>query len=236
IGAPGTGKTATVMARFESLIQAGDCAADEVLALTPSRQTATAMRDRIGVRLAVATPGALARSVGSFAFQVVAAHAAAQGEEAPSLLTGAEQDRIITDLLASAQNDFWPEQFTGALRSSATFRAELREFLAECTRYGIGENELRASDDPRWQAVAKFLDSYNSVMAQRLPGRRETAELLREASNIVRTGHEYGPFKNLRAVIVDDAQELTRGGLDLLLALNERGVAVLAFGDPAIAS
>ena len=37
-------------------------------------------------------------------------------------------------------------------------------------------------------------------------------------------------------VLIDDAQELTRGGIAMVEALRARGTAVLAFGDPDISS
>lgn len=71
IGAPGTGKTRTLIDRVVHLLDADALRPEEVLALTPNRQAATALRDRIGVRIGQATPGPLARSLGSFAFQLV---------------------------------------------------------------------------------------------------------------------------------------------------------------------
>ncbi|WP_309068400.1 PD-(D/E)XK nuclease family protein, partial [Microbacterium sp.] len=43
-------------------------------------------------------------------------------------------------------------------------------------------------------------------------------------------------LEHLRVVLIDDAQELTRGGIAVVEALRARGVAVLAFGDPDIGS
>ncbi len=104
IGGPGTGKTYALVERVAALI-AGGLAPEQVLALTPNRQAATALRDRIGVRVRVATPGPLARSLGSFAFQLVRGTMVHSGQEPPALLTGADQDRIIADLLAGDAED-----------------------------------------------------------------------------------------------------------------------------------
>ncbi len=235
IGAPGTGKTTTLETRLVRLVQEGELAPEEVLALTPTRQTATVLRDRIGVRLGVATPGALARSVGSFAFQIVRAGAAARGQEPPALLTGADQDRVIAEILEADGTD-WPEELGPALRASPSFRAELREFLAESVRLGIGAERLRASENATWRAVGIFLREYEAVMAWMRTAHRETAELEREAAALIRGGADLGPLGRLRLVLIDDAQELTRGGVDLVRALHERGIAVVAFGDPDIAS
>ncbi len=41
-----------------------------------------------------------------------------------------------------------------------------------------------------------------------------------------------GRFASIRCILVDDAQELTSGGIDLLRACRARGIGVVAFGDP----
>ena len=48
VGAPGTGKTTAVVARVVALVERG-VDPDEIVVLTPSRQTATALRDRLAV-------------------------------------------------------------------------------------------------------------------------------------------------------------------------------------------
>ena len=98
IGAPGTGKTRALIDRVVHLLEDGGLRPEELLVLTPSRQAATALRDRIGVRIGQATPGPLARSLGSFAFQLVRGATVQRGEEPPALLTGADQDRLIAEL------------------------------------------------------------------------------------------------------------------------------------------
>jgi superfamily I DNA/RNA helicase len=94
VGSPGTGKTATLAARVARLLGEGLVATDEVLVLTPTRQTATALRDRLGADLDLATPGPLARSVASFAFQLVRAAAVAASAAPPQLLTAGDQDPV----------------------------------------------------------------------------------------------------------------------------------------------
>lgn len=236
IGAPGTGKTRTLEARLVHLVQQRLLAPDELLALTPTRQSATRMRDRLGVRLGLATPGALARSLGSFAFQIVRSAALARGDEAPALLTGADQDRIIADLLSVDAASEWPEPIGQSLRTSPSFRSELREFLAECTQLGIDSARLRASEDETWRAVGAFWDDYAAVMSWMRAAHRDSTELLCEAAALVARGEDLGVLGALRLVLIDDAQELTRAGLSLVRALRTRGIAVMAFGDPDIAS
>lgn len=244
IGGPGTGKTRTLVERVAHLLDEAGLAPEEVLVLTPSRQAATALRDVLGVRIAQATPGPLARSLGSFAFQVVRGAMVADGEEPPALLTGADQDRILADILAQDALDEeegrgrWPEGLGASVRASRAFRSELRAFLSECVERGVDAEELRGSPREAWRAVASFADDYRRVLDRARASHRDAAELLAEAAVVLRTAEpaRLGALGALRAVLIDDAQELTIGGLAVVDALRARGVAVTAFGDPDISS
>lgn len=240
IGAPGTGKTAALVDRVVHLLD-GVLLPEELLVITPSRQAATALRDRVGVRIDQATPGPLVRSLGSFAFQLVRGAMVREGQDPPALLTGADQDRILADLLAGdAEDDArrWPDALSPAVRASKGFRSELRAFLAECTELGVRPGELEDSGREVWQAAADFLAEYREVMDGMRVAHRDIPELLSEATGILGTADpaSLGPLAALRTVLIDDAQELTRGGIRLVRALRERGVAVFAFGDPDISS
>ncbi|WP_040165006.1 ATP-dependent DNA helicase [Microbacterium gorillae] len=252
IGAAGTGKTHALLERVERLIEAGECAADEVLILTPSRQTATRLRDVIGLRVGSATPGALARSLGSLAFQIVRAAMVRAGRPAPQLLTGADQDRIVAELLHGDEADAadgtarWPEELPAAARNATAFRSELRSLMDECTELALTPAELAdlgdRTDHPVWSAAGSFLADYRHVLGRMRSEHRDAADLLAEAARVLRetpaelAAATLGPVARLRAVMIDDAQELTRGAIELVSALRSRGVAVLAFGDPDIGS
>ena len=246
VGAPGTGKTETLVARVAALVEAG-VDPDTVLVLTPSRQTATALRDRLGLAVRVATTGPLARSVASYAFQVVRAHAVATDAEPPQLLTGGDEDQIIRDLLEGDEEDEaagaprWPDWLGAAIRGTAGFRTEVRTFLAECTTLGIGPARLRELGErhelPAWVALSSFFAEYLQVRDGMRGAHRDAAGLVREAVGLLRTAPAGSPaVDRVRAVLVDDAQELTLGGVELLEAVRARGAAVLAFGDPDVGS
>jgi superfamily I DNA/RNA helicase/RecB family exonuclease len=246
VGAPGTGKTETLVARVAVLIEAG-ADPDSVLVLTPSRQTATALRDRLGLAVHVATTGPLARSVASYAFQIVRAHAVAAEADPPQLLTGGDEDQIIRDLLEGDDEDEaagsgrWPDWLGTAIRATAGFRTEVRAFLAECTTLGIEPLRLRAlgerHDLPAWVALSSFFAEYLQVRSDMRGAYRDAAGLVREAVGLLRTAPAGSPaVDRVRIVLVDDAQELTLGGVELLEAVRARGAAVLAFGDPDVGS
>ncbi|WP_217585315.1 hypothetical protein, partial [Microbacterium sp. GbtcB4] len=70
------------------------------------------------------------------------------------------------------------------------------------------------------------------------PAPPEPADLPGGAGGILRAADAATPgaLAPLRVVHIDDAQELTRGGIGVVRALLDRGTAVQAFGDPDISS
>mgnify|MGYP003460818629 FL=1 len=253
IGAPGTGKSTALIGRVANLLHSASIGSDELLVLTPTRQTATALRDQLSLLGTGVTAGPLARSMASFAFQIVRAAAVQAGEAPPQLLTAGDQDRIIAELLAGDAADDevgvsrWPAELNAQVRASTTFRTELRALLAECTELGITGVELSrlgvACETPVWASAASFWGEYQYALDTMRTRHRDAATLVREAAGLLATA-TYGEAgaavlgapARLRMVLVDDAQELTSGGVTLLRALKARGVAVLAFGDPDIGS
>ncbi|MBY0687522.1 ATP-dependent DNA helicase [Microbacterium marinilacus] len=240
-GAPGSGKTAVLVERVARLLDRG-LAADQVVVLTPTRASATRLRDELGVRVNVATPGPLARSIGSFAFQVVRAEAVRRGDEPPKLLTGADQDRILADMLAGVEEDeregtsSWPPHLGAPVRASKDFRSELRAFLSELVELGVEPAELAALGVDAWSAVASFVTEYREVLSGMRATHRDVSQLYAEAAVALRRGAAIAGLERLEVVLIDDAQELTRGGIAVVEALRERGVAVVGFGDPDIGS
>ncbi len=249
VGAPGTGKTAVIVARAAALVAAG-LAPEQLLVLTPTRPAATALRDELALAVGVATAGPLAKSVAAFAYQVVRAVLVHADADPPQLLTGPDEDRIVQDLLAGDAEDEqtapsrWPHWLPAEVRGTRGFRAEVRAFLAELTALGIPPRRLAERADREqveiWQALASFAREYRDVRAGMRGAHRDAAGLVREAVDLLHTlpagAPELGALASLRTVLVDDAQELTLGGVEMLEALQARGVAVLAFGDPDVGS
>lgn len=239
IGAPGTGKTHALLARAERLLGAARDPAD-LLVLAPTRQTATVLRDVLSARVTRATPGPLARSLPALAFEIVRRDAVGRAAPPPRLLTAGVQDGVLADLLAGDAEDdgSWPEGLGPAVRASRDFRAELRALYAACAENDVDAAALEAlgaaHDRPAWVSAARLLRDYRFMIAHAYEhaGVREAADLLADAVRILDRGDGDPP----RILLVDDAQELTRGGVELLAALRRRGSAVLAFGDPDIAS
>src|SRR3954470_15955176 len=241
LGAPGTGKTTTLVEAVADRVLERGYATGEVLALSASRTAATALRDRIALRLGVPTNGPLARTATSLAFQLVGERARRTGLEPPRLLTGGEQDQIIAELISGhiedATGPVWPEPLVDEVRALRGFRTELRELMARCAERGVTPSRLSElgaiTGHDEWRAAARFIAEYQLVVDSYRGGFVDSAELIASAVAVLREGRS---LDGLRVLFVDDLQEATVATLALLRAFADRGVAVVAFGDPDVAS
>lgn len=244
LGAPGTGKTTTLVELVADRVLGRGWTPDQVIALTPSRATATRLRDAIALRLGVATTGPMARSVNSLAFEVVRDAARAAGASSPRLVTGGEQDADIAQLLeghiAEGTGPNWPEELGPDVRGLRRFRTELRELMMRATEYDVTPDRLRslgaASGRPEWVAAADFIEEYLQVLSSIDETRFDATELARYAVAAIASGAPGERVAGLRLVVIDDLQEATESTLAILRALAGRGVAVVAFGDPDVAA
>ena len=99
-GGPGSGKTTVVAEIVAARVAAGELRAEECLVLAPTRRAAARLREHVTLRVGATTGEPLARTPHSFAFGILRRAAAADGDSAPRLITGPEQDVILGDLLA----------------------------------------------------------------------------------------------------------------------------------------
>lgn len=244
VGAPGSGKTTTLVELVAEHVLTRRHGPRAVLALTPSRAGATRLRDALARRLDVATPGPLARTVSSLAFDVVGHSARLAGVQPPTLLTGGDQDAVVRTLLEGHELDgggpAWPEHLGPRVRALRGFRTELRELLMRGTEQRLDTADLRRlaseHDRPEWAAAADFADEYHDVVDSWQGVHLDSAELVDRAVAALDRGETPPVLEGLRLVVVDDAQDATGSTLALLRALVRRGVAVVAFGDPDLAT
>ncbi len=250
LGAPGTGKTTTLVELVADRVENRGYSPDEILVLSATRATATSLRDRLALRLGVPSNGPLARTANSVAFQIVKGVAAIDGAAAPVLLTGAEQDQIISDLLLGQIQDgvgpSWPNPLSADVRRLRGFRTELRDLMMRAVENGVSPDRLRelaaGAGRPEWAAAAEFISGYDTVKASFRNRSFDSAELAREAAVLLREGAgsprglatAIGSLATIKLIVVDDAQESPRATLTLLREFARRGVAVVAFGDPDV--
>ncbi|WP_286309838.1 UrvD/REP family ATP-dependent DNA helicase [Agromyces mangrovi Wang et al. 2018] len=248
LGAPGTGKTTLAVEVVADRVLGRAYAPEHVLVLASSRRAATALRDRIALRLGVPTNGPLARTANSVAFQVVRG---ALADADPTLLTGGEHDRIIAELIDGSIDDgtgpTWPESLGPEVRRLRGFRTELRDLLMRATEHGIGPGDLRrlgqSAGVPAWEAAADFAEEYAEVKDQFRDARFDAAELLAFGAAVVGESVRepealaaLGSLAEARCIVVDDAQDATEGTIALLRAFVRRGASVVALGDPDVAA
>jgi superfamily I DNA/RNA helicase len=244
LGAPGSGKTTTIVELVADRIDGRGWSPDSVLVLASSRAAATRLRDRLALRVGKPSNGPLARTVSSLAFELVGAAARAAGAVPPRLVTAAEQDADIAAILEghleSSSGPAWPEPLDPAVRRLRGFRTELRELMARATEYDVTPGRLRelgrSTGREAWVAAADFVEEYLDIVSSSRATQLDPAELARFAVTAVRQGSPDDRVAALRLVVVDDLQEATESTLSLLRALRERGVAVIAFGDPDVAA
>jgi superfamily I DNA/RNA helicase/RecB family exonuclease len=244
LGAPGSGKTTTIVELVADRVLTRGWDPRSLVVLTSARAAATRLRDLIAVRLGVPTDGPLARTAPSLAYEIVGVTARAAGEAPPRLVTGAEQDADIAALLdghiATGTGPEWPDPLTPEVRRTSRFRSELRDLFARATEQGIDPRRLRdlgrATGRPEWVAAGEFFDEYLDVVASARPEQRDPAELARLAIATLDAGGGGERVAALRLVIIDDLPEATEATLGLLAALVRRGIPVIAFGDPDVAT
>lgn len=243
LGAPGTGKTTTLIELVADRVLERGWGTDEVLALTTSRASATRLRDAIAMRLGVPTAGPMARTVNSFAFALVSASARAEGRPVPRLVTGAEQDTDIAAFLEGHLEEGtgprWPDSLGDDVRRTRRFRTELRELMMRATEFDVAPAGLRQlgidTRHPEWIAAADFMAEYLQILSVSREQQVDTAELARFAVSAIGSADADDLVGRLRLVIVDDFQDVTESTIAILAALAARGAAVIAFGDPDVA-
>jgi superfamily I DNA/RNA helicase/RecB family exonuclease len=244
LGAPGSGKTTTIVELVADRVDGRGWSPDSLLVLASSRASATRLRDRLALRIGVPSNGPLARTVSSLAFELVGAAARAAGVEPPRLVTAAEQDADIAAILEghleAGTGPAWPDLLDPAVRRLRGFRTELRELMARATEYDVSPSRLRelgwATGREAWVAAADFIEEYLGIVASSRTSQLDPAELARFAVSAVRDGSRDDRISTMRLVVVDDLQEATESTLALLRALSDRGVTVIAFGDPDVAA
>ncbi len=256
LGGPGTGKTALVADVAVARMTAPGSDPESVLVLTHSRQAAVDMREQITAGLLGvsseprATREPLVRTVHSYAFAVLRLQASAYGNPPPRLLTNAEQDSVIREMLRGEIADGaarWPERVRPAL-GLVGFASELRDLVLRAAERGLGPEDLiawgRKHSRPEWVAAGKFAAQYEQAMLLRgsvgvetpeatSPG-LDAAELVGAALTAFATDPDLlvSERRRIRHVLVDDAQHLDPQAAQLVRLLSAGASSTVVAGDP----
>lgn len=258
LGGPGTGKTTLLVDFAAERIAAGADPAS-VLVVTYSKEAANSVRDAITARLrgAGGVPGAsrepLARTLHSYAFSVLRRHATRHGNPPPRLLTGAEQDAVVREMLQGDLLDMaegarlWPQRLQPAL-GLAGFAEQLRDLMLRATERGLGPEDLerlgREHDREEWVAAGRFARRFEEALLLRWSVGVEApeasapaldaAELVGAALDALAADPDLLAEERarLRYLLVDDAQHLDPQAAQLVRAIGGGTATTVLAGDP----
>ncbi|MFG1930619.1 ATP-dependent helicase [Mycobacterium sp. NPDC048908] len=256
LGGAGTGKSSLLIRAATAHIAAGTDP-ESVLLLTGSARLGAKARAAItsallsaGGRAVVREP--LVRTVHSYAFAVLRLAAQRNGDAPPRLITSAEQDGIIRELLAGDLEDgdaspvSWPSQLRPAL-STVGFATELRDLLGRCTERGVDPVALqrigRTYGRPEWMAAGQFAQAYEQIMLLRsavgMAAPQATvpalgaAELVGAALDVFATDADLlaAERNRIKLLLVDDAQHLDPQAAHLVRVLSAGAELTIIAGD-----
>lgn len=240
LGGPGTGKSALMIERALSYIEEG-IDPNQILLLTFDRERATELNDAIVSQIPKSINGAIVKTIPAFAFGLLRAHAAQNGKKPPTLLSGAEQDFYIRELLGpSAISNLagWPEELLAAVKTGA-FAREMRDLIMRATERGINPDQLAhlssSENFPLWLPASKFYLEYTHSRTIDEDYKLDPSELIINAINLIARNEKL--HQELRdkykVVLVDEYQESDPAHRSLIKLLSAQELTL--FADPDLA-
>lgn len=255
-GGPGSGKSTLAAELALRHLESGQDSS-RLLLLSPTRATSAVLREQVEAAWAArdtsSRGGSLSeqpsRSFASYAFWLLGEARRREilsfTARRPRLLSGAEQDSIIRELLAADPASglppiHWPSSLEEAAGTDG-FRKEIRELFDRAAEYGVSPEQLRGLAEqcrrPEWAAAAELYQRYREDLdAGANADAFDPAGLINEACNLLEENPEFleTERQRLRRIVVDDLQEATPS-VYRLLRLIGAGADVLAFASPETA-
>ena len=231
---PGTGKTTTLVE--SALARLADGAApSSILILTFGRDAAAELRQRLSLRIGSGEPPRVS-TFHSFALDLVLHTNSA--EEPPLLLSGAEQERAVRDVIDGTLADErlrsrWPAELLDAVRTRG-FSDEVRTAFAAARALGLGGDEIARmgarAGDVAWESIGAVLDEYLESQAQR--NAIDYAELMFSATAALKTAAGAKRVEQVRHIYVDEYQDTDNMQVALLKELARSADSLVVVGDP----
>jgi superfamily I DNA/RNA helicase/RecB family exonuclease len=239
LAGPGTGKTATLVeAMVARLVGPDALEPGQVLGLTFGRRAAEEWRDRVLTRIG----GGVAPTISTFhalAWSLVRTHHEHLAfDQAPRLLSGAEEDARVRELLSGAIADQtlpWPPDLAAALACPSGLADELRAVLMRARLLGMTPEMLaeaadRAGDDG-WRAAAVFMQEYEEILGR--AAETDYSSLISDAIALMNNPQVAQAWRGrFKAVFIDEYQDTDPAQADLIRALVGPEATLIAVGDP----
>ncbi|KAA8722414.1 ATP-dependent helicase [Corynebacterium phocae] len=233
-GQAGAGVTSFLIDTVIAKIESGADPAG-ILVISASKESGALLRQELLSRVEdFATGSTLVRSVHSVAFALLRTAEGRPGDSELRLITGAEQDAVIRELLSGHVDSgaqMWPEFIRPAL-PLVGFARQLRDFLLRSSERGQGPDDLIALglewNKPMWTAAGHFLREYERVMALAGHHSLNAAELVAQVAAQPQLTERH----SWHTVVVDDAQLLDPNAANLVTALAPEAELFMAGGDP----
>ena len=241
IGGPGTGKSALMVERALSYIEEG-IDPNQILLLTFDRERATELNDAIVSQIPKSINGAIVKTIPAFAYGLLRAHAAQNGKKPPTLLSGAEQDFYIRELLgpsAISNSADWPEELLAAVKTAA-FAREMRDLIMRATERGITTDQLAQlstrENFPLWLPASKFYLEYTQSRTIDEDYKLDPSELIINAINLISRDellHQELRDK-YKVILVDEYQESDPAHRALIKLISAQELTLFADPDSAV--
>lgn len=245
LGTPGTGKSAVVAA----LVAREAALGRRIAVLTLDRRAASSLQSAVSLTNGSLSERVSVRSLVSFCYGIVQSYAQAVGRREPELISGPEEDALLSDILADPEAGVeFPDFVDDDLRRQRGFRAQMRDLLTRACELGLSPRRLedlgREHGEPMWVAGGQLLGLYEGVTTARdalagaadAPDRLDHAHLVGAATAILRDWEANVPGPHPRPrwdwVIVEDIHNAPRSVLGLLAELAADGASVVTTGDP----
>jgi len=241
IGGPGTGKSALMVERALSYIEEG-IDPNQILLLTFDRERATELNDAIVSQIPKSINGAIVKTIPAFAYGLLRAHAAQNGKKPPTLLSGAEQDFYIRELLdpsAISNAADWPEELLAAVKTAA-FAREMRDLIMRATERGITTDQLAQlstrENFPLWLPASKFYLEYTQSRTIDEDYKLDPSELIINAINLISRDellHQELRDK-YKVILIDEYQESDPAHRALIKLISAQELTLFADPDSAV--
>ena len=246
LGDAGSGKTTTLITAVSKRISEGQDP-NSILIITYGRHSASRLRDQI----ASANPAShtvsepIARTFHSIAFLILNDQLTNTDSSKYVLLSGAEQDAQIRELLAidaaNPATTLWPKELIPALTTRG-FAKELRDFIGRAAERGSSPAELikyaDKYDQKYWLAICEFWQRYRQSLALRDVTTSAPVNRIDPSEIIIAAAEKLEGNQNLldkykklfQTIYVDEFQESDRAQRRLIQLLS--GQELVIFADP----